>query len=106
MISLQPLHLTHSPSGTWIRLCSTGCFGLRIFLNHAISMTAGSSEGVRERSKWRDHIAKRDTGQEGQSRERCGGPAVHPPDRAQTLFGVSWTALLSDSLLVTSRHGQ
>src|SRR5213594_1544258 len=101
MISLQPLHLTHSPSGTWIRLCSTGCFGLRIFLNHAISMTAGSSVGVRERSKCPDHIAKRETGQEGPSGDRCGASAVHSPDRTKTVFGVSWTGFLSCSLLVT-----
>src|SRR4029077_3557486 len=40
MISLQPLHLTHKPSGTWMRLCSTGCLGFLIFLNHAISISS------------------------------------------------------------------
>src|SRR6185503_13124079 len=42
MISLQELHLTQSPSGTWMRRCSTACLGLRIFLNHAISIESPS----------------------------------------------------------------
>src|SRR5262249_22659225 len=37
---LQELHLTHRPSGTWMRLFSTACLGLRIFLNHAISIVS------------------------------------------------------------------
>src|SRR2546425_12274872 len=46
MISLQPLHLTQRPSGTWIRLCSTGCLGFLIFLNQAISISSRPSRGV------------------------------------------------------------
>src|SRR2546425_1818873 len=65
MISLQPLHLTHKPSGTWIRLCSTGCFGFLIFLNHAISISslgAGSTA-----TEWR-------------------GSYRHPEARSRTAF--------------------
>src|SRR6266446_8955895 len=49
MISRQELHLTQSPSGTWIRLFSTACLGLRIFLNHAISIEFRVSRSDRER---------------------------------------------------------
>src|SRR5258705_9928192 len=44
MISLQPSHLTQSPSG--IRSCfrSTACLGFLIFLNQAIAMTGEPPE--------------------------------------------------------------
>src|SRR2546423_13268089 len=53
MISLQPLHFTHSPSGTWIRLCSTGCLGFLIFLNQAISISSHPSRRGSTAREWR-----------------------------------------------------
>src|SRR6266850_5232465 len=64
MISLQPLHLTHSPSGTWIRLCSTGCLGFLIFLNHAISISSYPSRRGQRPESGGNHIATGGNGQE------------------------------------------
>src|SRR2546422_5807353 len=76
MISLQPLHLTHSPSGTWIRLCSTGCLGFLIFLNHAISISSYPSRRGQRPESGEDHIP---TGRDGQEKPSGTGQSPASP---------------------------
>src|SRR2546426_11849815 len=101
MISLQPLHLTHSPSGTWIRLCSTGCLGFLIFLNHAISISSYPSRRGQRPESGEDHIA---TGRHGQ--EKPSGTDQRPASRGASDRTDSPNALgNSERPVDTSREG-
>src|SRR5258706_16279285 len=96
MISLQPLHLTHRPSGTWTRLCSTGCFGFLIFLNHAISISSCPSRRGQRPESGGNHIATGGNGQEqpsGSCRARRNGSSRDCAFERQTSNspGDAWT---------------
>ena len=60
-------------SGTWMRLCSTGCFGFLIFLNHAISISSHPSRRGAAAREWRGSYRHRQTRSRTAFLDRPGG---------------------------------